>query len=88
MAMAGLYMMVRAFDAEGERPWKELLTAQVCFAALAITHHVTSWLLLGCLWAMVCFFSLDEQPRRRRLTLSPPRRAGPPGRRPWAPAGA
>jgi hypothetical protein len=69
MGMAAFYMLVRAFDSEAERPWKELLTAQVCLAGLAITHHLTSWLVLGCLWVLTAFFARDTDKRRFRLTL-------------------
>lgn len=69
MAMAAFYMLVRAFDSDQERPWKELLVAQACLAALAITHHLTSWLVLATLWALAFFFWRDPGRRRFRLTL-------------------
>ena len=47
MSMAAFYLLIRAFDAPEERPWKTLLALQACLAALAITHHLTSWLVLG-----------------------------------------
>ena len=52
MLMAALYLLVRAFDSDEERPWKELIAAQVCLGGLAITHHLTSWLMLILLWLL------------------------------------
>ena len=69
MAMAAFYLLIRAFDAPEERPWKILLAVQACLAALAITHHLTSWLVLAALWALVILFSRTKEPRRFRLTL-------------------
>ena len=71
MAMAAFYLLVRAFDAEARRPWKELVAAQVCLAGLAITHHLTSWLVLVTLWTLTYFFSRDTtDPERRRYRLT------------------
>lgn len=69
MLMAALYLLVRAFDSEVERPWKELVCAQVCLAGLAITHHLTSWLVLVLLWVLAFFFWRGGEERRYRLTL-------------------
>lgn len=69
MLMAALYMLVRAFDSEEERPWKELLAVQVCLGGLAITHHLTSWLMLGVLWLLALFFWRGGEERRYKLTL-------------------
>ena len=69
MLMAALYLLVRAFDAEEERPWKELVAAQVCLAGLAITHHLTSWLMLVLLWLLTLFFWRGQEERRYKLTL-------------------
>ena len=69
MLMAALYLLVRAFDSDKERPWKELIAAQVCLAGLAITHHLTSWLVLIMLWVLALFFWRGGEERRARLTL-------------------
>ena len=69
MLMAALYLLVRAFDAAEERPWKELVAAQVCLAGLAITHHLTSWLMLVLLWLLTFFFWRGREERRYKLTL-------------------
>jgi hypothetical protein len=69
MLMAALYLLVRAFDSEEERPWKLLVAAQVCLAGLAITHHITSWLALVLLWLLALFFWRGGEERRAKLTL-------------------
>ena len=69
MLMAALYLVVRAFDSEKERPWKELLAAQACLGGLAITHHLTSWLMLLLLWVLTVFFWRGGEERRFRLML-------------------
>ena len=69
MVMSTFYLLVRAFDSPKEWPWTLLVTAQVCLAALAITHHLTSWIMLATLWALVLFFWLGKERRRFRLTL-------------------
>jgi hypothetical protein len=69
MLMAALYLVVRGFDSDKERPWKELVAAQVCLGGLAITHHLTSWLMLVLLWVLAFFFWRGGEERRFRLTL-------------------
>jgi hypothetical protein len=71
MLVAALYLLVRAIDSEEERPWRELLAAQVCLAALAVTHHLTSLLAVTLLWVLVLFFwrEGDRGSRRFKLTL-------------------
>ncbi|HET6938777.1 MAG TPA: hypothetical protein VFI19_09235 [Nocardioides sp.] len=69
MVMAALYLLVRAFDSEEERPWKLLLGVQVCLGGLAITHHLTSWLTLVLLWLLALFFWRGGEERRARLTV-------------------
>lgn len=69
MLMASMYLLVRAFDSAQERPWGPLLAVQVCLAALTVTHHLTSWLVLGAIWAMTALFYLGGETRRFRLTL-------------------
>jgi hypothetical protein len=69
MLMAALYILVRAYDAEEERPWKELVAVQVCLGGLAITHHLTSWLVLVLLWLLTFFFWRGGEERRYKLTL-------------------
>jgi len=69
MLMAALYLLIRAFDSEEERPWKELIAVQVCLAGLSITHHLTSWLVLGMIWVLALFFWRGGEERRAKLTL-------------------
>ncbi len=69
MLMAALYLLVRAFDSEEERPWRLLIAVQVCLGGLAITHHLTSWLMLVLLWLLALFFWRGGEERRARLTL-------------------
>jgi hypothetical protein len=69
MVMATFYLLVRAFDSPHERPWSLLATAQVCLAALAITHHLTSWIMLATLWTLALFFWFGRERRRFQLTL-------------------
>lgn len=69
MLIAALYLLVRAFDSDEERPWKELIAAQVCLGGLAITHHLTSWLMLIMLWVLAFFFWRGGEERRARLTV-------------------
>ena len=69
MLMAALYLLVRAFDSEEERPWRLLIAVQVCLGGLAITHHITSWLMLVLLWLLALFFWRGGEERRARLTL-------------------
>ena len=69
MLMAALYLLVRAFDSEEDRPWRLLLAVQVCLGGLAITHHLTSWLMLVLLWLLALFFWRGGEERRARLTL-------------------
>src|SRR5207237_1425664 len=70
MLMAALYLVVRSFDSEKERPWKELIAAQVCLGGLAITHHLTSWLMLVLLWVLTFFFWRGGERERRRFQLT------------------
>ena len=69
MVMAAFYLLVRAFDSPVERPWTLLVTAQVCLGALAITHHLTSWIMLATLWTLALFFWFGGERRRFQLTL-------------------
>src|SRR3954454_8674039 len=69
MLIAALYLLVRAFDSDEERPWKLLLAVQVCLGGLAITHHLTSWLTLVLLWLLTLFFWRGGAEGRGRLTL-------------------
>lgn len=69
MVMASFYLLVRAFDSPVERPWSLLLTIQVCLGALAITHHLTSWIMLATLWGLALFFRLGKERRRFELTI-------------------
>ena len=69
MLMAALYLLVRAFDSDEERPWRLLVAVQVCLGGLAITHHLTSWLMLVLLWLLALFFWRGGEERRAKLTL-------------------
>jgi hypothetical protein len=69
MSLAAFYLLTRAFDSSEHRPWRELLAVQLCFGALVVTHHLTSWLLLGALWALAVLFLVAGERRRGRLTL-------------------
>ena len=69
MVMASFYLLIRAFDSPLQRPWTLLVTAQMCLAALAITHHLTSWITLASLWALALLFWASGERRRLRLTL-------------------
>jgi hypothetical protein len=69
MVMAAFYLLVRSFDSPVERPWTLLVTAQLCLGALAVTHHLTSWITLATLWVLVLFFWWAGERRRFRLTL-------------------
>jgi hypothetical protein len=70
MVLAAFYLLVRAFDSPVERPWRLLVTAQVCLGALAITHHLTSWVMLATLWGLAFFFWLGRERERRRFELT------------------
>jgi hypothetical protein len=69
MVMAAFYLLTRVFDSPREWPWAPLVSVQVCLAALAITHHLTSWIMLAVLWTLALFFWLDRDRRRFRITL-------------------
>lgn len=69
MVMAAFYLLTRAFDSPDERPWRLLLSVQACLAALSITHHLTSWIMLATLWGLVVLFALGRERRKFRLTL-------------------
>lgn len=69
MVMAAFYLLTRAFDSPLERPWTLLVTAQLCLAALAVTHHLTSWITLLTLWVLALFFWWGGERRRFQLTL-------------------
>src|SRR3954454_2638673 len=69
MLMAALYLLGRAFDSEEERPWRLLVAVQVCLGGLAITHHLTSWLMLVLLWLLAFFFWRGGEERRAKLTV-------------------
>jgi hypothetical protein len=69
MVMAAFYLLTRAFDSTVEHPWTLLVTAQACLGALAITHHLTSWITIVTLWVLAFFFWWGGERRRFRLTL-------------------
>ena len=47
--------------------WWPMLGVLVCLAALAITHHITSWLTVGALWLVALVLAAFGEPRRARL---------------------
>lgn len=69
MLVAALLFLARACEAAETRPWRPMVAAQVCLAALAVTHHLTSWLALAALWLLALLFWLGREARRARLTL-------------------
>ncbi|MCR6031014.1 hypothetical protein GGQ22_06110 [Nocardioides sp. zg-579] len=69
MLAAALLFLARACEAAETRPWRPMLAAQVCLAALAVTHHLTSWLTLGALWLLALLFGLGGERRRARRML-------------------
>ncbi|MDN4174798.1 hypothetical protein QWY28_17685 [Nocardioides sp. SOB77] len=69
MLAAALLFLARACDPAETRPWRPMVAAQVCLAALAVTHHLTSWLTLGALWLLALLFRLGGEQLRARRTL-------------------
>lgn len=69
MLMAAIYLLLRACDSAERRPWKLLLGVQACLAALAVTHHLTSWLTLATLWGLAALFAAGGERRRASLVL-------------------
>lgn len=68
MLAAALWLLARAYDAPQRRPWGEILPALACLAALALTHHLTSWLALLTLAGVSVLFALGREGRRARIT--------------------
>ena len=58
--LAGAFaLLLQASDAEpGPRRVTAMVAAQACLTALAVTHHLTSWLTLGTLWGLALLFWL------------------------------
>ena len=70
MLMAALYLLVRAFDSEEERPWRLLLGVQVCLGGAG--HHPPPHQLADagrCCGLLALFFWRGGEERRARLTL-------------------
>ncbi len=68
MLAAALWLLARAYDAPQRWPWREILPALACLGALAVTHHLTSWLTLATLLVVAVLFALGREWRRARLT--------------------
>ena len=47
--------------------WWPMLGVQLCLGALAVTHHITSWLTVGALWLVALVLASFGEPRRARL---------------------
>jgi len=69
MLVATVVLVLQASEATGRRTWLLLGAAQATLAALTITHHLTSWLTLGALWAVAGLLALGPERRRARLVL-------------------
>lgn len=70
MLAAAFALMLQAADAEpGPRRVTAMVAAQACLTALAITHHLTSWLTLGTLWGLALLFWLGAEKQRAWVTL-------------------
>lgn len=68
MLAAALWLLARAYDAPQRWPWREMLPALACLGALAVTHHLTSWLTLVTLLGVTGLFALGREWRRARIT--------------------
>ena len=69
MLVAAFALLLQAADAEpGPRRVTAMVAAQACLTALAITHHLTSWLTLGTLWGMALLFWLGGEKERAWVT--------------------
>lgn len=68
MLAAALWLIARAYDAPQRWPWGEVLPALACLAALAVTHHLTSWLTLVTLVVLTLLLALGRERRRARIT--------------------
>lgn len=70
MLAAAFALLLQASDAApGRRRVVAMAAAQACLCALAITHHLTSWLTLGALWGMALLFWLGGERQRAWATL-------------------
>lgn len=67
MVVAVPLLLVRAYDAP--RPGRWLLGVQACVATLAVTHHLTSWIVLAGLWVVGLLLLAGRDRVRARLTL-------------------
>jgi len=61
------HLLLRAYDDAARWPWLPLAGAQVCLAALTVTHHLTSWLALLGLAALAALHVAAREGRRARL---------------------
>ncbi|WP_193605421.1 hypothetical protein [Nocardioides dongkuii] len=68
LLLAALWFLVQAYDAAEHWPWSRLVGAQVCLAALAVTHHLTSWVTLVTLLGLTLLMLAGSEKRRARLT--------------------
>lgn len=70
MLVAVMVLLLRSSDDEARWPWRHLLPGMACAAALAITHHLTSWLTLITLIGLAALFALGKDRRKLRLTAT------------------
>lgn len=61
LAVAGLLLLARAAQA-GERRRRIAAAALVCFAGVAVTHHLTSWIVLAVLVVWTALAARRERP--------------------------
>lgn len=67
LLVAAAAFLLRAYDDPARWPWLPLVAAQVCLAALTVTHHLTSWLALLGLAALALLHLVGRERRRARL---------------------
>lgn len=67
MVVAVALLLVRAYDAP--RPLWSLVALQVCLATLAVTHHLSSWVVLAALWVVGLLQLAGHDRARARITL-------------------
>ncbi|MBC7638545.1 MAG: hypothetical protein H7231_02055, partial [Rhodoferax sp.] len=67
MVVAVPLLLIRAYDAP--RPAQSLLGLQACLATLAVTHHLTSWIVLAALWLVGLLQLAGRERARARITL-------------------
>ena len=55
---------------ERDSAWWPMIGVQACLAALAVTHHLTSWLTVGALWVVALVLAAFGEPRRARMAAA------------------